>query len=171
MYFLNKFNLNLKWSFKDIREKIRINRLKRKYPDYENNEFNCGSVKFIWGLKSYDDLTANEANIYTMNDIEITYDRDFELYYLGVETEYSFENKNDECQYLRSLLSAFDQFMDKNNFSKFHPYSLPGDNLRLSYSARFIPELYTHFRIFVEGFCAVNTEQTDTKRTDLSTGS
>ena len=44
----------------------------KKYGDctLETDEF-----KFIWGVKSWDCLVNSDANLYTMNDIDIIYDR------------------------------------------------------------------------------------------------
>ena len=56
---------------------------------------------FIWGLLSYDDLSgAEEANIYTMNDFDILYDKATKKYIISVETIYSFfDGKQGEINY------------------------------------------------------------------------
>lgn len=32
-------------------------------------------MKFVWGVKSWDDLTGQDVCMYTMNDIDITYNK------------------------------------------------------------------------------------------------
>ena len=48
------------------------NEMDEKYGDctLETDE-----IKFIWGVKSWDDLTGKDASMWTMNDIDITYDK------------------------------------------------------------------------------------------------
>lgn len=49
-------------------------------------------IKFIWGVKSFDNLSGSDANLYTMNDIDIVYDKKNSEYMLGVETAYLFDS-------------------------------------------------------------------------------
>jgi len=125
----------------------------KKYGDYalEDDDF-----KFIWGIKSWDDLSGRDCNMQTMNDIDITYVKETKEYMLGIETAYMFESKSDECKYLRDCLNAFTKYMDDNNFRTNEPYMLFMSNPCTSMSAKTIEELYTYFKIFVEGFCAIN---------------
>ena len=130
---------------------------KKKYPDYEDNEYNYGSLKHIWGVKSWDDLSGSGCNLHTMNDIDITFDRDTGTYSLGVETIYMFNEPSNinECKYLRRLLDAFTKFMDDNALNKESNINLLCRNVGLSTSADSIEDLYTNFRIFVEGYCKI----------------
>lgn len=57
--------------YKNARQKRLIRVYKKKYPDYIDDEYNCGNLKFIWGIKSYDDMSSSDANMWTMNDIDI----------------------------------------------------------------------------------------------------
>src|SRR5206468_8548281 len=123
----------------------------RKYPDYEDDYCNIGSLKFIWGIKAWDDFTGTDVNLYTMNVIDITYDRDSKLYHLGIETAYMFDNQESECKYLRELLEAFSNFMEANGYSKDCKFPLFFGNPSIKTSAESIEELYTNFRIFTEG--------------------
>ena len=47
--------------------------------------------KFIWGLKSWYDLSSSDANMFTMNDIDIIYDKQKKKYILGIETAFNFK--------------------------------------------------------------------------------
>ena len=130
--------------------------MKCRFPDWEDNEYNCGNLKFIWGIKSYDDLTSMPANFYTMNDIDITYSRKSKLYSLGIETSYLFDNgKFGEAEYLNNLLQKFTEFMQENNYKTNEPYDLWMEMPDINMFAESIPELYTNFKIFVEGYKAL----------------
>ena len=109
--------------------------------------------KFIWGVKSWDDLSKADACFYTMNDIDLTYDKKKKVYILGIETAYCFDNYTSECNYLRKCLDAFTKYMDDNRLNKNEPYDLFMNNPCTSMTAETIEELYTNFKIFVDGFC------------------
>lgn len=122
----------------------------KKYGDYslETDDF-----KFIWGIKSFDCLSEQDACLYTMNDIDITYDKKKKEYMLGVETAYAFKSHSDECEYLQNCLNAFTVYMDDNGLKKNEPYVLFMSNPCTITVAKTIEELYTNFKIFVDGFC------------------
>lgn len=127
--------------------------MKYKYPDWEDNEYNCENLKFIWGIKSWDDLCDCGANFHTMNDIEIAYDRDTKEYALGIETVYQFKDgKDDEAKYLDALLNAFTKYMKKNKLNMDEPFDFWNCQSNNFWRAKSIPELYTSFRLFVEGY-------------------
>lgn len=123
---------------------------------YGNCTLENDDIKFIWGVKSWDDLTGQDACFYTMNDIDITYDKKKKEYMLGVETAYCFKNYDDECKYLQNCLKAFTQYMDDNGLSKEEPVRLFFNNPCTSMTAESIEELFTNFKIFVDGFCNQN---------------
>ena len=132
--------------------------------DYDND---CGDdydpyeikdIKFIWGVKSWDDLTGADACLYTMNDIDIVYDKNRRVYMLGVETAYMFKSYGAECDYLRDCLRAFTKYMDDNGLSKNEPFRLWMSNPCTNMEAETIEELYTNFKIFVDGFCNLDMD-------------
>ncbi|PIH59089.1 hypothetical protein [Paenibacillus sp. LK1] len=133
---------------------IDVFRCKMKYPDYADNEYNQGRLKHIWGVKSSIDNRFKEANMYTLNDIEVIYDRKNKLYFLHMQTQHC-ESSNEERGYLQSLLLSFEDYMDDNgfntNYQKRFLYSLPNVN---SY-AESIEELYINFKMYVKGYCSV----------------
>ena len=120
---------------------------------YENCALETDDFKFIWGVERWDDLTGKDANMWTMNDIDITYDKKDKKYMLGIETAYMFESHADECEYLRDCLDAFTKYMDDNGLKKNEPYMLYMNNPCISMETDTIEELYTNFKIFVDGFC------------------
>lgn len=123
------------------------------YSDYYLDPCESDTMKFIWGVKSWDDLCGADACLYTMNDIDIIYDKDREIYMLGVETAYLFETYANECEYLQDCLKAFTKYMDDNGLNKNEPYRLWMNNPCTSMEAESIEELYANFKIFVDGFC------------------
>ena len=141
-------------------------RKEEKYNEEMNKKYgNCtlenDDIKFIWGVKSWDDLSGADACMYTMNDIDLTYDKQKKVYMLGVETAYMFKTHAAECDYLRKCLDAFTKYMDDNGLQKDKPYNLFMSDLCTSMTAETIEELYTNFKIFVDGFCNqdIDTEE------------
>lgn len=153
---MNKITIWFNKRFYDFKDWVCSRYMKHKYPDWEDNEYNCGEIKFIWGIKSYDCLVSGPANIYTMNDIDITYSRKTGLYSLGVETDYLFdEGKTGEVKYLDELLNEFTKFMNESGYNTNEPYTFLMCDPRTDCHSETIPELYTQFKIFVEGYKAV----------------
>lgn len=132
-----------------------VRRCKRLYEDYEDNEYNIGSLKHIWGVQSWDDLSGKNSNLYSMNDIEITYDRKTRLYMLSIETHYIHNDQSSVCEYLNDLLDAFTYFMDENGYEKKFEFPFFCGSPVITTAAKSIEELYTNFRLFVSGYCAI----------------
>lgn len=149
---MNKITIWIYNQFYNFKDWIHSRYMKYKYSDWEDNEYNCGEIKFIWGIKSYDDLSEADACLYTMNDIDICYDRKEKVYILGVETAYLFEDKKAEVEYLERLLDKFTEFMEQNRYETHSSYCLFMSDLCTNCKAATIGELYTMFRIFVEGY-------------------
>ena len=147
---------------------VRVN--KDKYSFFDNEDsfdededeyisiYETKSMKFIWGVKSWDDITGADACLGTMNDIDVVYDKDRGLYMLGVETAYLFKTYGDECQYLKDCLKAFTKYMDDNGLNKNESYRLWMSNPCTNMEAETIEELYTNFKIFVDGFCNLDID-------------
>lgn len=129
---------------------------------YGDSSLENDDLKHIWGVKSWDDLTGADACMYTMNDIDITYDKKDKVYILGIETAYVFKTHADECEYLQDCLRAFTKYMDDNGLQKNKPYNLFMGNPHTSIEAKTIEELYTNFKIFVDGFCNQNIDMEET---------
>ena len=154
--FLNKLHKKILWIITDIKWKLYDKKTLSKYPDWKDDAYNLEEYKFIWGVKSWDELSTGDCNMFTMNDIDITYNRETKKYFLEVETIYQFdEGKIGEVKYLQGLLKAFTKFMEQNNYDINVPYELSWGQPKIDMVADSIPELYTSFRIFVEGYNAV----------------
>lgn len=136
-------------------EKIHKAKMKRLYPDYVDDAYNADELKFIWGVRSWDDFSSGEGvNFYTMNDIDIYFDRKRGKYGLDIETAYHIDSNEGKCQYVRGLLDRFTEYMVKNNLSTEPKYLLDFSNLDMKFEADTIEELYTRFKIVVDGYTA-----------------
>ena len=87
------------------------------YDDYNEDFTENSSMKFIWGLKSYDDLSSCDANLETMNDIDLIYLKDEKKYVLGIETVYMFNSKEAEKEYFKTLLDKFTKWMEEQGYN------------------------------------------------------
>ena len=121
--------------------------------DYDDYYYE--NMEFVWGVKSWDDLTGADANLHTMNDIDIIYDKDEKIYMLSVETAYMFDSYVDECEYLQNCLNAFTKYMDDNGLKKDTRFDLFMGSPCTSMEAKTIEELYINFKIFVNGYCSL----------------
>lgn len=156
--------------FKQIEDYL-IERTCRKEEKYNNemdekygdSSLETDELKFIWGVNSLDDISEHGACLYTMNDIDITYDKEKKIYMLGVETAYIFKSHAAECGYLRNCLKAFTKYMDDNGLKKNEPYMLFMSNPCTSMTADTIEELYVNFKIFVDGFCNQDIDMDEEK--------
>lgn len=145
----------IRFWFEDKREFYREKQLKKKYPNWNHHNW-LEDLEFIWGVKSWDCLLSCEANIHTMNDIEIDYDHKEKKYLLSIETAYLFKDKIAECEYLKGLLKCFEEYMDKNNIDKDCPDGLFMHNICIDLKADSVQELYWDFKLFVNGFVSLH---------------
>ena len=138
-----------------IFKRIHNAKMKRLYPDYVDDAYNAGELKFIWGVRSWDDLSSSkDTNFYTMNDIDIYYNRKTHKYGLDIETAYHFDSNEGKCRYLRGLLERFTEYLVANGISTDTKYLFDFSNLDVQLKADTIEELYTRFKILVDGFVA-----------------
>ena len=74
----------------NIYDDIKWKHSEKKYAKEYIGEYESHTMKFIWGLKSCDDLCNCEANLHTMNDLDLIYLKNEDKYMLGVECIYVF---------------------------------------------------------------------------------
>lgn len=120
-------------------------------PDCENE-----TMKFIWGVKSWDDLTGADVCLYTMNDIDLIYLKDEKKYILGIETMFQFDKEEHKLDYLKRCLDAFTKFMVDNGYNiNVKPYWMDvftyGWNMNTHFNS--IEECYGMFKLLVNGYC------------------
>lgn len=156
-YKLNKyfpFNI-IKYFIDKHEEKI----IKKYYKDYNEDFTENSSMKFIWGLESYDDLSGCDTNLETMNDIDLIYLKDEKKYILSVETAYMFNSKEVEKEYFKTLLDKFTEWMKEQGYdtnSTLNPYGdryeifSGGININSKFDA--IEDAYRTFKLLVNGY-------------------
>jgi hypothetical protein len=66
---------------------------------------------FVWGIKSPDEESEEDADIYTKNDIDIVYNLDTDYFSLSIDTDYFFDTDADQKQYAADLLTELKHFM------------------------------------------------------------
>ena len=111
-------------------------------------------LKFIWGIKSYDDLTSSDANLHTMNDIDLIYLKNENKYILCLETIYQFDQEEYKIRYLKMCLNAFTEFMIKNNYNTethLHWWDVFSNGMNTHFDS--IEECYAMFKLLVNGYC------------------
>lgn len=139
----------------NIKDYFENKALKKKYPEYVKNEFDNGYYKFVWGIKSSIDFSSAAPCLYSMNDIDICYDREKKEYVLGIETAYWFDDPTAEIEYLESLLAMFIEYMLKQGYNTDEKFIFWMCQPTTSLRAKTISELYTYFKIFVHGYKSV----------------
>jgi len=146
--------MNIKWKYEELVRAINNYRFKKLYPQWDELTW-CDHLEFIWGIKSYDDLTGQGCNFHTMNAMDICYDHKHEVYCVSIETAYGFDNTAGEVKYLKGLLGVFETFMDNNEYSKDEKPILYMSSPQIECSAESIPLLYTQFKMYVEGYASL----------------
>ena len=92
-----------------------------------------------------------------MNELDICYDATTQLYKLGLETSYQFENRAVKERYLATLLDNFWKYLIANSLFdvSFDPINLYLYNNGNLFEATTLTELYYKFKLFVHGFMSV----------------
>ena len=122
--------------------------------DYYDTPYENEIMKFIWGVKSWDDLCDSDACLYTMNDIDLLYLKDKKKYLLSIETIFMFEKEEHKLGYLESCLDAFTKFMVENGYDtevKPHWWDVFGNGMSEYFDS--IEECYGMFKMLVNAYC------------------
>ena len=117
---------------------------------YENDD-----MKFIWGVKSWDDLCDSDACLYTMNDIDLIYLKKDNKYILSLETVFMFDKEERKLSYLERCLDAFTKFMVEHGYNinaKPHWWDVFSDGMNAHFDS--IEECYAMFKLLVNGYCS-----------------
>ena len=117
--------------------------MEKVYEDYVNDH------EFIWGITMNSE--AKTANLFSMNDIDIIYDKDQEKYFLGIETLYQFDSLEKEQLYIKYLFNGMTDFMKKNDYDTEVKTSI-GYSIATGFDN--IEELYASFRNHANGYFA-----------------
>lgn len=126
-----------------------------KYGDCENE-----SIKLIFGVSSCE----CDVNLYTINDLEVIYDKQTKKYSISIEAIYQFDSIERQVKYLNGLLEKFTKYMTDNNFDKNYKisfYDIFYGNININCIANSIEECYARFKFIVEGFDRMNNKVGD----------
>lgn len=120
------------------------------------NDNETKTMKHIWGIKSWDDLSGKDCNLFTMNDFDLTYLKDENKYVMGVETVYLFKDKDTDKKYIKDIYNAFTEWMISEGYDTFGEISLwqaftNGYNINTKFNT--IEEAYNTFKFLMKGFC------------------
>lgn len=113
-------------------------------------------LEFVWGILSGDAL-GNEASLYSLNDLDITYDKNEKKYYLSVETIYHFKDERAESLYIQDLYEQFTQYMYDCNLSvnkEITLFNVFTDGIE--FEAYDLETLYAQFKFLVKGYISMN---------------
>lgn len=132
------------------------------------------SYEFVWGIKSASDITDyEEANIYTIDNLDIFYDKESKSYILSIETLYLFTSgQEQEKRYIRNLFNKLTEWMNSKGFDttqelNFHDVFCTGLNINSEFES--LEQLYATFKFLVKGFCSETNELlTDNHHLDLN---
>ena len=141
----------------DVYDDIMYKRSVKKWEKNYISDYETKDKKFIWGIKSYDDLGNSDACFYTMNDIELIYLKNENKYILGIETIYRFEPNDAKYDYVKELLDKFTEFMVDNEYDidyVFDTYKVFTYDISINKHFESIEEAYATFKLLVNGFCS-----------------
>ena len=123
-----------------------------QYGDCENE-----SIKLIFATLSGDEMVRRYgATLYTMNDLDVIYDKQSKTYGASVEAIYQWDDKSGIVRYLQSLLNQFTKYMTDNNLDtsyKISFYDIFYGKIAMVCEADTIEELYAKFKFMVDGYC------------------
>ena len=136
------------------------------YEDWRDDEFNCGAHKFIFGVMSNVnrllETPQNTPSFYTLNDLQIYYNRDSKKYLLDIEVGFGYVADGNDIKYLTNLLKAFKSFIiEYFNYEDEKSILLNASKNTYKYIGNFnedywcsddLLSLYNKFFIFVEGY-------------------
>lgn len=131
---------------KSKREKSRCKKL---YPDWKDDEYNCGPLKYVWGVKTNKDSATNFNELTYM---DIYYNRDTRKYLLSLDTTYEEMTTEQTIQHLNMLCSKFQEYSRENFDVSINPFKLSYYASGDIFQDSSLTELYYKFKIFVKGF-------------------
>ena len=125
-------------------------------------------LKFIWGIKSRDDLSEQRAGLQTMNDFDVYYDPDTKRYHYDIEAIYCFKDSECEIEYLKMIFREFTKWMCKKGYNtNYKPilFSVFSED-HYQYGFESIEQLYADFKLKCMGFALMNSKKKTKKQED-----
>ena len=147
-----KIDKNLKKELKKCKkEKIRC---AKQYDDWKDDDYNCGPLKFIWGLNTN---SVEEPNFRTLNVAYIYYNRDNGLYFLDLDGELNeFNRPKDDLLKLNTYFTEWVQadeklFEEAQNFNVKENLGSIQNLYKDMLTGKSIAELYYKFKLVLKG--------------------
>ena len=122
--------------------------------DYYISDMETEDIKLIFGIKSYDDLTSHEANLWTLNDFYLLYNKNTGKYFIDIETIYSFNDLNGDIIYINDILNKFTKWMKENNYNTDARVNLYTMFTHHETEFNSIEDAYAMFKIWAKGYCS-----------------
>ena len=124
-----------------------------KYPDWKNDEYNCGPNLYIWGIPTDG---SEKASFVTLNDMDIYYNRESQKYFLDIETIHQLGYVG-TCTHLEQMKCKLYNYLKENNKLDFNypVYDLESYRTGAAFEASNLTELYFKYYIFTEGYKAL----------------
>lgn len=152
------FNLPIIKQVYNYIDDIKMNKEMQEIEEYYISENETQDMVYVWGIKSYDDLTHSpKANMYTMNDFDLIYHKDTNKYSIGIETIYLF-NEEGQYGYIQDMLNEFTKWMNENNYDttrSFALFKVFTDGISINSKFDSIEEAYAAFKMMVNGYCSL----------------
>ena len=118
------------------------------------------SIKLIFGILSGDEFCREDgATLYSMNDLDVIYDKQTKKYSVSVEAIYQFDSIEGQVRYLNQLLYEFTNYMTDNKLDTNYQisfYDIFYGHIRIDCVGESIEECYARFKVIVEGFNRMN---------------
>lgn len=129
---------------------------------------NREKVKFVWGIKSANDVSGRPCDMYTLNDFDIWYDPITKSYHYDIETAYDFRGMTGQEKYLKMIFKEFTKWMRKKGHdTDYKPqiYDLFScDRWKCGFET--LEELYADFKLKCMGFALMNSRKKGKKQED-----
>lgn len=139
-------------------------KMEKKYGDYSIENDN---VKFIFGVLGVClPGTSNKPNLFTMNDLDICYDKKEGTYGLDIELLIGFETPDGHRNHLNYLLEKLTEFMKSEGYDTdnckygWQDFFYP-DDMFSGLSGKTLEEVYWKFKMMVLGINALNLTNVD----------
>ena len=123
-------------------------RCKKLYPDWKDDKYNCGPLRYVWGIQHNGEDTDN---FNTLNDLDIYFKRDTKKYILSLDSIVTMSPEL-TTHHLKFLLDKFSKLVGDKLEYNFNPYELNVYDTGELFIADSLTELYYKFKIFVNGF-------------------
>lgn len=136
---------------------MKIRNIPFAFKDWCKYEFPYRNLEYIWGVSSCPN--SKNDGLWQAHDIDIIHDKKKNKYYLGIETAILFDTNAEIYTYLDELYREFTKYVIENKIEIGTTFNFFCSNLKTTWEADSIGELYTQFSIFVKGFKGLYLEE------------